>query len=116
MTIIISDIFHSLHFITARLVPKIIIYLSCPMTMMVTVNPSVTEWQLPKVMSFHSLRAFSQLLVFLCLLGSRGMLSSGDNDFQDDLSVPSSKACLTLEDGTKSQCNSFYVDGLGDSD
>jgi hypothetical protein len=38
-------------------------------------------------------------------LVSCGMLRSLDTDFRGNLSVPSSRASLTLEDWTKSQCN-----------
>jgi hypothetical protein len=76
MTIIISDIFHSLHFITlfrsARLVPKITSYLSCSMMMMVIVNPSVTEWQCLSILYEH----FSNCWYSCVFLGSCGMLHS----------------------------------------
>ena len=86
------------------------------MMMMVIVIPSVTEWQLRKAMSFHSLREFFKLLVFLSFLALVGCVRSVNTGFRDDLSVPSSRACLTPEDGTKSRCNLFYVHGLVASD
>jgi len=86
------------------------------MMMMVIVIPSVTEWQLRKACLSILYEHFSKCWYSCVLLGSRGMLRSVDTDFRVNLSVPSSTTCLTLEDGTKSQCNLFYVHGLVDND